>query len=406
MLLGILDRVGLWAVTDRMMFPDNPDSILFYGEYLLGEFDVEIDFYAESAEEHHPIVLEVASGDQPDIYLDYLGRVSEFANGRYAHDILPLVGQEVMDQYLPSFLGLMNKGGVQYGLPITAWISTMIVNVTLLERVGMLDVIADGAWTIEEFTEASRRVTALGPDYYGYSLFSKNTGGDYWYLGFLPGFGANLYANNEIALNSDEGRAALEWYLSFQDEGLSPPGPATRDDRAFMASWHTGKYLATARAPNLAIDAVGEAAFSAGNAEEAFKAAVTAFPTAEGVEHAPLAMGPNGAMIFNKGGVSQEIVDVFLALTGYRAQLWRSKMDSRYASLYALQGARPNDPVYTMGSEILEREGVWDMGIGLKIYNPIRVLVPPLFQAIYTRELTVQEAIERFERDGNRILGE
>ena len=131
-----------------------------------------------------------------------------------------------------------------------------------------------------------------------------------------------------------------------------------------------------------------------------------AFPTAEGVEHAPLAMGPNGAMIFNKGGISQEIVDVFKALTGYRAQLWRSKQDSRYASLYALQGARPNDPIYTSGSEILAREGVWDMGIGLKIYNPIRVLVPPLFQAIYTEELTIQEAIDRFERDGNRILGE
>lgn len=398
-------RVGIWG-GDAPIDASNSDSMLYYADYLFGDMDVEMVFYNDSAEISHPIVLEVASGDQPDIYKDYLGRVSMFANARYAHAVTPLVGQELVDQYIPSFLDLMTKDGVLYGLPETAWISTMIVNVTLLERVGMLDVIEDGHWTIEEFLEASRRVKALGDDYYGYCLFSKDTGGDYWYLGFLTSFGADLYSNGQIAINSDAGRAALEFYKAYDTEGLSPPGPASRDDNAFQVSWHTGKYLATARNPEVAADITGEKSFETGLSEEAFKAVAIAFPTAEGIERAPVALGPDGVMMFDKGGLSQEVVDVFTMISGLRAQTWRAKQNRRYSSLTALTGARPNDALYEAGSAILASEGVWDMGIGLQTYAPIRLLVPPMFQAIYTGELTIQEAIDRFDAAGSKILNE
>ncbi len=81
--------VGIWGAVDRPMYPDNPDSIQFYREYLLGDYDVDIVFYApgESGAEH-PIVLEVAAGTQPDTYLDYLGRTSIFANANKRPDHL------------------------------------------------------------------------------------------------------------------------------------------------------------------------------------------------------------------------------------------------------------------------------------------------------------------------------
>ncbi len=403
--------VGILAVTDRPIYPDNPDSMLFWTEYLLGDMNAEVIFYppGESGADS-PMQREVKSGNEPDIYLDYLGRVSEFANAKYAHDITPLVGQEVLDQYLPSYLSLLNKDGVQYGLPSSAWLSTMVVNITLLQRVGMQDLVdqleTTGRWSIDQFVEASRRVTELGDGYYGYCMFSATTGGDYWYLGFIPGFGANLYENNAISLNNEAGIAAMEFYKAYSDEGLSPPGAAARPYQEFLAAYHTGKFLATTGSSKLAKDSVGIAAEESGNSDYVFEGRTVSFPTAEGVDKAPIALGPNGAMIFNKGYITREIVDVFTTLTGYRAQIFWTTQDWRYPSLIELSNTHPDDREYVAAMNVLQRDGVWDMGIGLRTYIPVRQLVPPMFQAIYTGELSVREAVTRFEYEGNKILQE
>ena len=397
-------KIGLWGGADYPMNPDNPDSMMFYTDFVLGGMDVELTWYTDAAEEDHPIMGAIAAGDPPDIYLDYLGRTSQFANSQYALDIAPLVGQEVLDLYEPSYLDMMNKGGVQYGLVTTGWISVMIVNTTLLERVGMLDVIEDGRWTIEEFTEASRRVRALGDDYWGYLMFALNTGGDYWHMGFLPSFGANLYENNQAVISSPEGLEALQWYKDYVDEGLAPPGAAALDETAHQAMWQTGKMLATARSPGVADSGRGQLAFEAGIAEEPFTAVAVAFPTTPGVEKVPVAMGPNGAMMFNNGTISQEIVDAFIALTGYRLQAYRSMEQSRYASLTSLQGARPNDFHFGVGEQIIADNGLWDIGVGLRAYGAVRLLVPPMFQAIYTGELSVTDAAARFTIEANMLL--
>jgi len=401
--------VGIPSATDRPMYPDNPDSMLFWTEYLLGDMNAEVTFYppGESGADT-PMQLEVKAGTQPDIYMDYMGRVSEFANAKYAHDITPLVGQEVIDQYLPSYLALMNKDGVQYGLPETAWGSFMTVNITLLQRVGMDDLVAQlertGRWTIDQFLEASRAVRTLGEDYYGYLMFSASTGGDYWYLGFLPGFGATLYENNLIALNSPEGIAAMEFYKAYADEGLCPPGAAALTFSEFITAYHTGKFLATAGGAGLADPNVGIKSVNAENSDYVFEGRLVSFPTAEGVDKAPIALGPDGAMIFNKGYITQDIVDVFTTITGYRAQIFRTTQDWRYPSLIELSDTHPDDPEYMAAMGVLQRDGVWDMGIGLKTYGPVRLLVPPMFQAIFTGELSVREAVTRFEYEGNRVL--
>lgn len=396
--------VGLWGGRDYPMYPDNPDSLQLYEDYVFGGMDVDLTFYTDAAEEKHPLRAALAAGTHPDIYLDYMGRVSEYANSRYAVDVAPLVGQEVLDQYLPSFLSLMNKGGVQYGLPSTGWISVQIVNTTLLERVGMGDVLDKGYWTIDEFMEASRLVRALGDDYYGYVLFAANTGGDYWHMGFLPSFGVNLYENNLVSINTPEGLEALQFYKDYADEGLCPPGPAALCEMDLMSMWETGKILSTARHPALALPAEGQKYFDQGLAEEPFTAVAVAFPRAPGVERVPIAMGPNGAMIFNKGTITQEIVDAFIAIAGYRHQAYRAKQTGRYSSLFALSGARPNDSAFTVGEQIIADNGIWDMGIGLRTYNAVRLLVPPMFQAIYTGELSIQDAVNRFEIDANTAL--
>jgi len=311
----------------------------------------------------------------------------------------------VLDLYEPTYLDMMNKGGVQYGLVTTGWISVMSVNTTLLERVGMLDVIEDGRWTIEEFTEASRRVRALGDDYWGYVFFAADTGSDYWQLGFLPSFGANLYENNQATIGSPEGLKALQWYKDYADEGLAPPGAAALIERDFQVAWLTGKVLASASAPSWASPQIAINAVEAGTAEELWDAVPMAFPTTPGVDRVGVAMGPNGAMIFNNGTISQEIVDAFLAVTGYRHQAFRAAT-GRYASMKSLQGFRASDPYFMIGEQIIADNGLWDIGVGLRAYSAVRLLVPPMWQAIFTGELSVEDAATRFTIEANRLLSE
>ena len=399
--------IGLWGAADRPLDTDDPDGLKFYADYVFADMDVELTFYSPGATgSAQPIDLDIAAGKGPDIYYDYMGRTSKYANARYAVDIAPYVGQEVLDQYIPSFLALMNKDGVQYGLPGEAWISTMIVNKTLLERVGMGEVIDDRAWTMDEFMEASRRVKALREDFYGYMLFSATSGGDYWFLGFLPSFGANLYDNGKIGLNTPEGIRALEWYRDYAKEGLAPPGASALGFSDFLASFQTGKFLAYAHSPSNAGPTgfeTGKLAFEAGNSDYEYEMVVCAFPSATG-NPVPLAIGPDGGMIFRKpSGVSHEMIDAFLALTGKRNQEWRVNTDSRWSSLKVLD-IHPDGMQWAAGNEVLLANGVWDMGIGLAEYGAVRALVPPLFQAIYTGELTVQEAVDRFEKEGNAAL--
>ena len=404
--------VGISGERDRPLDPEKPDGEQFYADYLFGDkdYEVELRFYSTGASgADSQVQADIDAGDGPDILFDYMGRASFYANSKYAVDLTDYIAQDVIDQYIPSFLGLMQKDGGQYGIPGDAWISAMIVNVTLLERVGMGYIIEQGEWSIDEFLEASRKVKALGPDYYGYHLFSATTGGDYWFLGFLPGFGANLYADGKIALDTDAGRAALEFYRDFAKEGLCPPGPAAIPFNDFLASFQKGKILAYANSPQAVgptFTELGSKSFASGSSEEAYVAMPFPFPKADGVKTAPVALGPDGAVVFRKpGGVSKEVIDALMTIIGPKAQEWAVTVDGRWSSLNTLVDVNVDNKAWQAGNAILQSEGVWDMGVGLAAYGAVRVLVPPLFQAVYTEELSIQEAIDRFVEEGNAALG-
>ena len=54
--------------------------------------------------------------------------------------------------------------------------------------------------------------------------------------------------------------------------------------------------------------------------------------------------------------------------------------------------------------DYMEEHGVFYHGIGSKGYTEIRALWFPMIQAILANELTVEEALTRFEREGNEII--
>lgn len=387
--------IGIWGA-DRALDPDNQDSLAFYADYLFGDKDVEFTWYHPGDGAAQPVDLDVLAGNEPDLYFDYEGRVNKYANGRYAANLDDLLPEGTQDAFQQSFLDMLTKDGVLYGLPETAWAQCMVVNVTLLERVGMGDAL-DGGLTMDEFMEASRRVSDLGPEYYGFILFAASTAGDYWHLGFIPGFGAKLFDNNCIVLDSPEGLAAMQWYSSYP-YGMA--GAAGLDYSAMMQEFRKGTVLA--EGGSWGHLSVGQDSYDAGLVDEPFVTALVPYPHVDGVDKVPLALGPDAGIIF-KGHESAAAVDALLTITGERSQRFRVAMEGRFASLKSIAGLR-NDEGHVALSNLIAENGVFDLGMSLTEYTQVRGLIPPMFQAIYTGELSVADAVARFVTEGNAIL--
>lgn len=62
------------------------------------------------------------------------------------------------------------------------------------------------------------------------------------------------------------------------------------------------------------------------------------------------------------------------------------------------------DPDFIENLRLLEENGVFYQGIGTRHYQEIRALWFPMIQAILTDELTVEEGLARFEKEGNAII--
>jgi len=65
-----------------------------------------------------------------------------------------------------------------------------------------------------------------------------------------------------------------------------------------------------------------------------------------------------------------------------------------------------NNPSWNVATDIILRNGTFDTGVGLEKYSEVRGLWPPTLQAIFSGELTVQEAVDRFVKEGNKVLEE
>lgn len=383
--------VGIWGA-DRPINPDYPDGPQFYKDFVLAGYDVDIEWLSPGDGAAQPVDLMVMSGTQPDVYLDYSGRINKYANSKYAVDLTNLVDTSIYQQ---SFLDLFTHDGGLYALPETAWAQLMVVNKTLLDRVGMGGAIQNGQWSMAGFMEASRRVYALGPDYYGFVMFGATTAGDYWNLGFIPGFGAKLFDNGKVALDSPQGIEALTWY---KDYPYGMKGPAGLDYSAMMTAFRSGKVLAEGGSSSGL--GIGKESYDAGIVKEPFETVLTTYPRVDGVTLVGLSLGPDAAMLF-KGGEAG--LPVLLALTGEKSQRYRVEHEGRFSSLKALSALISNAGQQQV-SDLIAANGLFDLGLSLTEYTEVRGMIPPMFQAIWTGELSVQDAVQRFATEANEAL--
>lgn len=332
-----------------------------------------------------------------DAYSDYSGRVGIFDTPEWnALELDSYLTKDDISQYVQSYLDLFTRDGHLYALPMTAWVTVGHANKTLIDKVGMSSVLDDGTLTYDEIEAVAKKARSLlGPDYYATPLFTTTTGGDYWPETFwLSGFGAKLFnAKGNIALNSPEGLKALSTLKRWYDSKLIPEGSAALAVGDYVSAWKSGHYVAWSYS------------MTPGTMKDfGFEDIHMATPVEKPGMKAPVAVGPDAAMAF-KGPNASNAVKLVQFLAGVEYQQWMVDFGGRFPALLSV---KKNDSIseWSSATENLKANGILNIGIGLPAYNAIRSEWQKLIQATLNGELTVAEALKRFEENGNAAIAQ
>ena len=405
LILGVQggDRPAAFDMNGNLIAVENQSTdLMYWRDIILADFpyDVEIRSYAV---DNTTIKLDadIAGKDAPDVYWDYLGRVNKYANHKYA---LPInLTFEELDDYLPSALDPVMKNGELYALPGSFWAAMMVVNKTLVESVGFGVFLEDVSWTIEEYLMVVNAVQEkYGSEYYGYALFASGTGGDYWSsFGWMSSFGAKLYDNGKIVVGSEEGINALSFMKFMHDSGIAMPGAAGLSYKENLAAMPSGNIVAAGNSSGavaLPIELLDGSGF--------IDAVIMEWPSAPGVDRVPVAVGPDAGMVFASTKHEIEAMELLRYINSTEVQQLICKVNGRFASRLSVGNVLADNHTWVTATDIINRNGTFDTGVGLEKYAEIRNAWPPTLQAIFTGELSVQEAVDRFVSEGTAILEE
>ena len=369
----------------------------WYEDIIIPEFTeltgIPVEIFAIHIDDNTTKKLDamIMAGLTPNAYTDYAGRVGLYARPGIAAPLNKYIKRDIINQYFQSYRDMFTVDGDLYALPTTSWSTAGLINLDILEAIDMEYILEDGL-TYDEVYEAGKAVKALGDDYYGTYLFASQSGGDYWiYSYWLGGHGAKLYNDDgTIGLNTPEGIQALTTLKKFADDGILNPGASGISPGEYLSAFNGGNVLTISGNANMA-------------SKKGSRVMVIGTPRAPGVEFAPVATGPDAAMVFNTGTNAEKNAAAKLVelLASAKYQEPKAKI-GRYPSMFGVPGS--DEVWWKEAVSYMEEHGVMYHGIGGPHYQEIRALWFPMIQAILTDELTVEEAVARFEKEGNEVI--
>ena len=380
-----------------------------YGEWLAAlykrkygrEFEVREIVASGGATTTIDMVLE--SGERLDVIAGYAGRMSKWANADWALPLSDYIPADELKAWIPGALDPYWRDGKLYALPSTAWMQGVLVNLAMVRAVGMEDKLPKngGSWAMADFDEMARRVKAQGLGY-ALALYATQSSGDYWQQAWMTGFGAELWKDGRVALDTPEGREAVAWLVSMQE--YAPQGAAGLDYNAMLAGFKNGKQLAA-----------GGAATGWTNDFPWLFAVPPAMPGHAG----KFIVGPDSALAFNTTKEPLEAVNLVRLLTGAEMQTLRISTASIYPTRRDVLppvawgtgegkdfvGVKQADVDRWAGaSAMLAEHGVWDAGIPNRAYSKVRELWLTCLQSLFLGRATVEDAVRKFQTNANAFI--
>lgn len=211
------------------------------------------------------IDAQLQAGNPPDVF-----RVPYYTFGSYAGreqllDLSPHLDDGFADRFTPQAWAAVQNGGKPYGVPHHTDTSVILYNVELLETAGVTDVPTriEDAWTWEQFEAVATRLRAQLPE--GKWPFAYNWQGNgvtRWLSWLFEADGRFLSEDlTKAAIDSDAGRAAVEFTQDFFRQDLVPPNSSVKSSTYAADLWYSGTTAMNFGGAFLVPDATSTAGF-------------------------------------------------------------------------------------------------------------------------------------------------
>ena len=228
-------QIGDWQrdVAKRFM-EDNPNVTGIEFEHIPG---ADID---------QKLTVAIATSMQPNVLEDGITRGGKFARMDLLLPLNDYFTAEEMDDFLE---GSWENGGIEvdgqyHMIPWSNSVQTMLINKTMFEEAGALDLLPqdeDHTWTYEEFRTAMEAVKS--DSVYPCCFYLGSTAGDAYLYDFMMGNGVRIFdSEGNLSINTPEAAETISFIMSMINDGLSVPGAETlvySDDRELFKQQKT-----------------------------------------------------------------------------------------------------------------------------------------------------------------------
>ncbi|MBM6401205.1 ABC transporter substrate-binding protein [Phycicoccus sonneratiae] len=190
------------------------------------------------------IDAQLQAGQAPDVF-----RVPYYTFGSYAGrgqllDLSAHLEGGFSDRFTPQAWAAVQNGGKPYGVPHHTDTSVVLYNVDLLEAAGVTDVPTriEDAWTWQEFEAVAKRLRQNLPDDKWPFAYNWQGNGVTRWLSWLFEADGRFLADDLTtpAIDSDAGRAAVEFTQGFFRDGLVPPNSSVKSSTLAADLWYSG----------------------------------------------------------------------------------------------------------------------------------------------------------------------
>jgi len=343
----------------------------------------------------------LAAGQAPNIYDDYVGRVSKYLVPEFALDLSEHLD---LSAYLDGVLTPYTRDGAVLGLPRPGGAQGMAINLEIMRDIGY-DPAFD--WTIKDFLQMAALVrNHYDGEKFATGMFAGNQSGDYLINNWFAAFGVEKYADGYEYTTIDQGGAQVyEFFQHLVRQEYVPPGAATLVDDDYVIQWAKGDLAATAFFPGWT-KPYFDTVISQGLRDEPFDYKFLPFPHLKGESGTPTYVSSAAIVVQNTGDARvDEAAATFAGIynDGYvQTQMSTNLLIPNRSDATFL----PDDPRVAETARIVAENGIMDVGLTTPFFAAVRPQHYPVLQKVLNLDVTPEEGIAEYATRINDALSE
>lgn len=222
-------RVTMWYAQTGIYSQALLDLAEEFNQMHEGKYHVEMVYTGNYQDTMLRLLAAMMANDLPTLAQIEQSRIGQFVDGMAFQDLYVFINndpefQEEFHDYWPRFIEANTYDGKLYAFPLNNSTPLMYLNKDLFREAGLDPDNPPETWT--EVYEASKKIKAVNPDYYGYRL-----GNDDWLLeAYLWQFGADIISEDgeTMLIYSPEAVECWTFFHKAAHEGVfayTPTGP-------------------------------------------------------------------------------------------------------------------------------------------------------------------------------------